>query len=179
MKGTGSSRHIADMGISCLHVKSGYIVPVLMLIALSVEPSLAQEPRRPADLKGANALIEAINNALSKHDAGAFSGLVSPDADLWIGCDRIGRGDHTIYDRLQDHEIWSEVTPPSLEIESSRMISSEVALVDARQVQYGSVIVKRTLHTTLVLRYEDAKWRIAAMRVAAMRRCNVGWPRGH
>jgi hypothetical protein len=47
------------------------------------------------------------------------------------------------------------------------MISSEVALVDTRQVQYGSVIVKRALHITLVLRYEEAKWRIAAMRVAA------------
>jgi hypothetical protein len=148
-------------------MKNRNLVPVVMVIALSVRPSLTQELRRPADPNGAKALIEAINDALSTHDSGAFSGLVSPDADLWSGCERIGQGGNAIYDRLQDHGVWSEVTPPRLEIESSRMISSEVALVDARQVQYGSVIVKRALHITLVLRYEEAKWRIAAMRVAA------------
>jgi hypothetical protein len=92
------------------HMKNRNLVPVVMVIALSAGPSLTQELRCQADPNGTKALIDAINDALSKHDSGAFSGLVSPDADLWSGCDRIGQGANAIYDRLQDHEIWSEVT---------------------------------------------------------------------
>ncbi len=60
--------------------------------------------------------------------------------------------------------MWSEVTPPAIQTESVRFVSSEVAIVDGSQVQYGSVIVKRRLPIMLLMKMDGKEWRIVSMR---------------
>jgi hypothetical protein len=56
----------------------------------------------------------------------------------------------------------SEVTTPRVVIQSVRFITPDVALVDAANTQYGSVVLVRRVP---VMRKEREGWRITAVRV--------------
>ena len=60
---------------------------------------------------------------------------------------------------------WSEVTAPRIVVHAVRFVTPEVALVDAANTQYGSVIVVRRVPVLLVMRKEGTEWRIASVRV--------------
>jgi hypothetical protein len=60
---------------------------------------------------------------------------------------------------------WTEVTKPVLTVRSTRFITTVVALVDAANTQYGSIIVKREIPLLLVMKKEAGVWRIAALRI--------------
>jgi hypothetical protein len=60
---------------------------------------------------------------------------------------------------------WPEVTKPVIAVRSTRFITSDVALVDAANTQYGSIVVKREIPLLLVVKKEAGVWRIAALRV--------------
>ena len=70
---------------------------------------------------------------------------------------------------LQSPDVpWSEVTRPSMIIQSVRFITPDVALVDAVNTQYGSVILRRRIPVLLVMR-KDREWRIASLRLVVDR----------
>jgi hypothetical protein len=59
----------------------------------------------------------------------------------------------------------SEVTTPRVVIQSVRFITPDVALVDAANTQYGSVVLVRRVPVLFVMRKEREGWRITAVRV--------------
>jgi len=61
--------------------------------------------------------------------------------------------------------VWGEVTPPFIEIQSVQFVSPDVALVDASQTQFGSVILKRTVPVILLMKLDGKEWRILSMRL--------------
>jgi len=65
----------------------------------------------------------------------------------------------------EPHAPWSEVTTPRILIQSIRFITPDVALVDATNTQYGSVILVRRVPVLIVVKKEKQEWRIAALRV--------------
>jgi hypothetical protein len=60
---------------------------------------------------------------------------------------------------------WSEVTKPRIALHSIRFITSDVALVDAANTQYGSTILVRRVPVLLIMKRETSGWRIASVRV--------------
>jgi hypothetical protein len=62
---------------------------------------------------------------------------------------------------------WSEVTTPHIVVQSIRLITPDVALVDAANTQYGSTVVVRRAPVLFIMKKETKDWRIAAVRVMA------------
>jgi hypothetical protein len=63
------------------------------------------------------------------------------------------------------NEPWSEVTAPGVTIRSIRFVTPDVALIDAANTQYGSVILQTRIPVLLVMRREGIDWRIVSLRV--------------
>ena len=55
------------------------------------------------------------------------------------------------------------------EVTAIRMVSPDVAFVDAAASQFGSLILKRTSPVVFVLKRESGAWRISVMRIARRR----------
>jgi hypothetical protein len=158
-RGDGGHMHNQDTRIG----KSGCIL-IITTILLSLPLALAQEPARTADVDSPNSLMGAVNEALRMNDAVAFSNLFIPDADLWVGGEQIGKGPGAIQGAVRNRGVWSEVTPAQLDNAAVRLISPDVALIDAKYTRYGSLVLKRTVPVLLVVKHENGVWRIISMR---------------
>ena len=143
------------------------VIAIIAIIVLSSSPGLAQEPARTADVDSVNSLVRAVNEALRMNDTAAFSNLFIPDADLWLGGEQIGRGPGGIQRAVRNQGVWSEVTPGQLDNAVVRLISPDVALIDANFVRYGSTILKHTVPVLLVAKHEQGVWKIVSMRFAS------------
>ena len=60
-------------------------------------------------------------------------------------------------------EPWSEVTRPQIAIRSIRFLTAITALVEAENVQYGSLVMKRRESMLLLVRKYGSRWRIACV----------------
>lgn len=60
-------------------------------------------------------------------------------------------------------EPWSEVTQPRLAIRSTRILSPSTAIVAADNVQYGSLILRRSQSMLLLFRKYGRQWKIACI----------------
>jgi hypothetical protein len=47
----------------------------------------------------------------------------------------VGKGPEAIARKLQDRQVWGEVTPPRLEVRAVQLLSDRAALVDAESIQ--------------------------------------------
>ena len=61
----------------------------------------------------------------------------------------------------------SETTPPRISTRAVQFITSDVAMVDAENAQYGSVVMVRRVPLVFVVKRDGAAWKIVATRVAA------------
>lgn len=81
-------------------------------------------------------------------------------ADLFTADARKELDGQSIWERRP----WSEETPPRLVMQSLRFVTPDVALVDASNTQFGSMILVRKAPVLLVMKKEGSAWRIAAIR---------------
>jgi hypothetical protein len=116
-----------------------------------------------ADQAADRAAIERVVGVLNASSPGEKpdSSLFTADADNQL--DRLA----ALNRRLSQvsSEPWSEATTPRMAIQSIRFVTPDVALVDAADTQYGSVIPARRIPVLLVMKKEGADWRIASLRV--------------
>ena len=63
--------------------------------------------------------------------------------------------------------VMSEVTPPRISMRAVQFITPDVALVDAENTQYGSMIGVRRVPIVFVVKRDGTEWKIAATRVRA------------
>ena len=61
----------------------------------------------------------------------------------------------------------SETSPPHISIRAVQFITPDVALVDAENTQYGSVVMVRRVPIVFVIKRDGAEWKIAATRLPA------------
>jgi uncharacterized protein (TIGR02246 family) len=135
----------------------------LLFVFLPVLAAWAQGPQ-PSAPAGVSSLLAAMNEALQRSDAGTIAALFSNDGDLRIG-GRVAAGAKTIAERLTDRRPWSEVTPPKIENQSVRLVTPDVAIVDASWVQYGSTVVRRASPVLLVMKKDGERWQVVALRL--------------
>ena len=118
-----------------------------------------------ADEAADRTAIERVIGALNAERAGAgqkrVAGLFTADAENEL--DRLSKLDRWLV-QASDRP-WSEVTTPRMVIQSIRLITPDVALVDAANTQYGSTILVRRVPVLVVMKREGKDWRIASLRV--------------
>ena len=68
-----------------------------------------------------------------------------------------------------DRFAGQEVSQVYFEATAIRLVTPDVAFVDAAASQFGSVILKRSMAAVFVLKREAGIWRISVMRIAAPR----------
>lgn len=101
-------------------------------------------------------VITTLNDGRSDQKQNLFTSDSANELDRLSSLDR----------RLVGSDIpLSEVTTPRIVIQSVRFITADVALVDAANTQYGSVVLVRRVPVLFVMRKESQAWRIAALRV--------------
>jgi uncharacterized protein (TIGR02246 family) len=128
-------------------------------------PLFAQAPRSaPGDNTAIREVVQKYVDAREARDPKAIEPLFTADADQLVsdGTWRKGR-DELVRGMLES----SRKNPArrTITVESVRMLSPDVALVDGRYTQKGQAGAKdREMWTTLTLRRESNGWRIAAIR---------------
>jgi hypothetical protein len=66
-----------------------------------------------------------------------------------------------------DRFAGQEVSQIYFEAKAIRFVTADVAFVDAAASQYGSTILKRSMHAAFVMKREGGAWRISVMRITA------------
>jgi len=69
-----------------------------------------------------------------------------------------------------DRYAGQEISQVYFEVSAIRMVTPDVAFVDATASQFGSVILKRSSRAMFVLKRESGVWRISVMRIAGWNR---------
>ncbi len=147
LKGLRGWRHTRCM--------KGIIAGFLVFTAVAYAADEAQ------DRAAIERVVEALNGERSPENLKRISTLFTPDAENEVN--RLAELDQQMI--LPGGQPWSEVTAPHITIRSIRFISPEVALVDAVNTQFGSLILVRRVPLLLTMKREPAGWRIASFRV--------------
>jgi len=117
---------------------------IIGLAIILAYPALADDANERAAIVG---IIASLNS-----QADSLSDLLAPDN---IDIDPV----------FGTEEHWSEVTHPQLTVRSTRILSPNIAIVEADNIQYGSLIVRRSQPMLLLFRKYGRQWRIACMLV--------------
>jgi len=128
-------------------VRALLCIPLLLAAHAWADPA--------ADRAAIERVIGALNSGQSRPS------LFTADADNDL--DRLASLNRRLSQASK--EPWSEATTPKIVIQSTRFVTPEVALVDAANTQYGSVILAQRIPVLLVMRKDGADWRIASLRV--------------
>jgi len=119
------------------------------------------------ELDRIRSVIAEVNKALSRSDAVALSRFFTADGTLRMGR-LVATGRPAIVSAMErPRSDWSEVTPAFIETQSVEFVSGDVAIVDATQTQYGSLILKRSVPVMLLMKLDGKEWRILSMRLYA------------
>ena len=128
----------------------------LALFSFALTPAVAQEPR---------STIAALNKALAAGDKQALSAVFTADSDFRIGRRFVASGPEPIAAALLNRPALSEVSAPRITKESIKLLSPDIALADAEQVRYGSMIVKQSTLVVLLLKKTGEGWQILSLRL--------------
>jgi hypothetical protein len=127
-----------------------------MCVVLAASSALAREREDRADIERVVSILNDPRTTAPQKGA-----LFATDAQNQL--DRLAELDHRMIG--EPRAPWSEVTTPRIVIQSMRFITPDVALVDAVNTQYGSVILVHRVPVLIVMKKEEQDWRIAALRV--------------
>jgi len=105
-------------------------------------------------------IIDALNNYVPDGGQQQVSALFTNDANNQLA--RLRDLDRRL---VPANTPWSEVTRPKIALQSIRFITYDVALVDAANSQYGSMILMRRVPLLMVMKRESSGWRVASLRV--------------
>ena len=116
-----------------------------------------------ADAAADRAAIEQVVKVVF---SGAAAGTPMPAmfaADADSEFDKLVQLDRQLL-RLSNEPL-SEVTAPAVVIRSVRFVTPDVALIDAANTQYGSLVLQTRIPVLLVMRKEAQNWKIVSLRV--------------
>src|SRR6267154_1653045 len=96
----------------------------LAMMAVGTFMALAQQPDRPVEVAQIHAVITELNKARQNSDAKAFSQLFTRDGTLRIGNEIVAAGRDSIERIVNKPMFWSEKTPPTIQNEVIRLVST-------------------------------------------------------
>ncbi|OFW01672.1 MAG: hypothetical protein A3H94_00050 [Acidobacteria bacterium RIFCSPLOWO2_02_FULL_60_20] len=138
---------------------------IVLAVVGAVITVVAQIPDRSAEVAKIQTVIAHLNEARRESNGKAFSQLFTADGEFRFENEGVATGRDAIEAGLPRPKDWSEVTAPRIENESVRFLSANVALVDASQTQYGSLILKQSVPVLLLLKRDAGNWRIISLRI--------------
>lgn len=115
-----------------------------------------------ADRAAIAKLMAGLNALPGWQDEQSLSRFFTLDAQGRRELGRLANTDRLMLEASQ--RPWSEVSSPRFVSRSVRFIAPGVALVDAANTQYGSLILARRIPVLLILRKEGTGWRIVTLR---------------
>jgi uncharacterized protein (TIGR02246 family) len=134
---------------------------VLLLATLAPIASAAQaQGEAEAELR---AVVSRYMEARNRNDAEAVRRLLTPDADQLVSTGEWRRGlDEFI--RGTSAASRKEAGKSSITVETIRLLSPEIALVDGRYRSVSATGAARDMWATLVMKRVGNEWRITAIR---------------
>ena len=133
-------------------------LPFILACGLLAGPALAQAPA------SIDAFIADLNRALQTTGSARLASLVAPDADYRIGECLLAVGPAALAEALRDPPF-SERSAPQITRVFVHLLGPDTALVDARQVRYGSQILRQSVPVLLILQRASGVWRIHSWRI--------------
>jgi hypothetical protein len=124
-----------------------------VLFLLCTAWAWAQTEDRPDDRKAIRKVVTSLNEAYAHGDSAAMEKVFAASDGA---------------PQVENRSVWSETTPPHIEIRSIRFISRSVASVDAVESQIGHMSARRSA-VFLILRRTGGEWRIASYRTIQAR----------
>src|SRR3954447_10473669 len=143
-----------------------WALPLLALtLAFLPAPLTAQEPAAAsAGETAVRAVVQKYVDAREAKDPNAIEGLFTEDADQLVSDGTWRRGRETLVRGMLESSKRNPASR-SIAVESVRLLSPEVALVDGRYIQKGAEGGKdREMWTAITLRRVAGGWRIAGIR---------------
>jgi hypothetical protein len=95
-------------------------------------------------------VISEINTARKQADLKAFAELFAKDGDLRVGIETVATGREAVQGVLEANP-WTEQSAPIIDRPAVRMLSANVAVVDAWQTQYGEIAFKESTPIMILL----------------------------
>jgi uncharacterized protein (TIGR02246 family) len=131
---------------------------------LAVHGALAQSIDRSADEKAVKAVIQAFLDKRDANDAAGLSALLTADADQQQTSGAMRRGrDAVVTGSLATQR--STGGKRTISVDSVRFVAADVAIADGRYDSVGRADGSdRHMLTSMVLRREAGRWKIAAIR---------------
>jgi len=133
-------------------------------LLVAIHAALAQGSDRAADEKAIRAVIQEFLDARDANDAKRVSSTLTADADQQQTSGVVRRGRETVVSGSLETQRGTG-GKRTIEIETVRFISTDVALADGRYDSIGRADGS-DLHmlTSIVLRRDAGAWKIAAIR---------------
>ena len=135
---------------------------ILLAALLAATPAPAQEPGPHAQIRS---LLQAVNESFAARDAAALSRLFAPHGDFRAGAELHATTAAALDDFFNRRPAWSETTLPRIGGETIHFVTPGIALVEAVQVQYGSLILRQSTPVLMLLRNNGTAWRIVSLRI--------------
>lgn len=117
-----------------------------------------------ADRIAIHKVMAALSEARRSTDTKALSALFVSDAAR-SELEYLSAMDGRLLDA--SNRPWSEVTVPRIVAKSIHFATPDVAVVDASNTQYGSVVLVRSVPVLFVMKRQGEDWRIDSLRVLA------------
>lgn len=138
---------------------------VTLILMLPPRPLVAEGPAAPsADETAVRAVVQKYVDAREAKDPKAIEALFTEEADQLVSDGTWRRGRETLVRGMLESSRRNPARR-TITVESVRLLSPEVALVDGRYVQEGAAGGKdRAMWTTITLQRVAGGWRIAAIR---------------
>jgi uncharacterized protein (TIGR02246 family) len=131
----------------------------------------AAQPGEPdsngEDCAEIRSVIDRLAEADNRSDPSGAANLFAGDAEVWSGSGLVAAGPTAIGQLFSSAssrhpKVWSEVTPARYRITRIRALAPGIVLVHVNRVVYGSMVVKQTTRSVLVLRKEQTGWMIVS-----------------
>ena len=131
----------------------------LVLLALADDPS---------ERAAMNRLMDLLND--SQLRMSAFCGDVDAQAQLdglvGIHAQVVNPSEPSLQRMIGVYETWSNLTMPTIVAGRVRLMTPQIAILDAASTVNGAVSLRRKVPLRLVLRRQNGDWRIASIRLA-------------
>lgn len=133
-----------------------------LLIVAACSTTSAQSPSKE-DYAAVREVVRKYVEAREARDAKAVEALLTPDADQVVSDGTWRRGREALVQGMLESSR-KNPSKRTIEVESVRLLGTDVALADGPYTQAGGAAEARAMWTTIILSRTPGGWKIAGIR---------------